>query len=184
MIRLDDGVLSAGTAMRRKKKRAGARLWAQALLFGAVFGIGAVRAQTPEAPAPTATPSLADGAARIGAGDPAGAVKILEAVAQREPKNPQAWRYLGFAYIKTKDYDRALASYRKLLEIATDMPQGLYNTGIVYALKGDTDRAFEWLQQACEERATALVNLKVEPAFDGLRGDRRFADLLRCVGLS
>jgi TolB-like protein/DNA-binding winged helix-turn-helix (wHTH) protein/Flp pilus assembly protein TadD len=54
----------------------------------------------------------------------------------------------------------------------------------VYIGLGDTDRAFEWLQRACEERATALVNLKVEPAFDGLRGDRRFADLLRCVGVS
>jgi TolB-like protein/DNA-binding winged helix-turn-helix (wHTH) protein/Flp pilus assembly protein TadD len=54
----------------------------------------------------------------------------------------------------------------------------------VYTGLGETDRAFEWLQHACEERATALVNLKVEPAFDGLRSDRRFADLLRCVGLS
>jgi hypothetical protein len=54
----------------------------------------------------------------------------------------------------------------------------------VYIGLAETDRAFEWLQHACGERATALVNLKVEPAFDGLRGDRRFADLLRCVGLS
>jgi TolB-like protein/DNA-binding winged helix-turn-helix (wHTH) protein/Flp pilus assembly protein TadD len=51
----------------------------------------------------------------------------------------------------------------------------------VYIGLGETDRAFAWLQRACEERATALVNLKVEPAFDGLRSDRRFADLLRCV---
>ena len=54
----------------------------------------------------------------------------------------------------------------------------------VYIGLGETEQAFAWLQRACEERATALVNLKVEPAFDGLRGDRRFADLLRCVGLS
>jgi len=54
----------------------------------------------------------------------------------------------------------------------------------VYIGLRDTDRAFAWLQRACEERATALVNLNVEPAFDGLRRDRRFADLLRCVGLS
>jgi TolB-like protein/DNA-binding winged helix-turn-helix (wHTH) protein/Tfp pilus assembly protein PilF len=54
----------------------------------------------------------------------------------------------------------------------------------VYIGLGETEHAFAWLQQACEERATALVNLKVEPAFDGLRGDSRFADLLRCVGLS
>jgi TolB-like protein/DNA-binding winged helix-turn-helix (wHTH) protein/Flp pilus assembly protein TadD len=53
----------------------------------------------------------------------------------------------------------------------------------VYIGLGETDRAFAWLQRACEERATALVNLKVEPAFDRLRADRRFANLLRCVGL-
>ena len=45
-------------------------------------------------------------------------------------------------------------------------------------------RAFEWLRRACEERATALVNVDVEPAFDGLRADPRFAGLRRCVGLS
>ena len=56
--------------------------------------------------------------------------------------------------------------------------------GAVYVGLGETDLAFEWLRRACEERATALVNLKVEPAFDRFRNDRRFADLMRCVGLS
>jgi tetratricopeptide (TPR) repeat protein len=54
----------------------------------------------------------------------------------------------------------------------------------VYLGLGETDRAFEWLQRACDERAAALMNLKVEPAFDRIRGDRRFAGLLGCVGLS
>lgn len=53
----------------------------------------------------------------------------------------------------------------------------------VYVGLGDTARAFEWLGRACEEHATAMVNLKVEPAFDRLRGDPRFGDLIRCVGL-
>ncbi len=48
---------------------------------------------------------------------------------------------------------------------------------------GEKDLAFEWLERACEERGAALVNLKAEPAFDPLRGDPRFAELLRCVGL-
>jgi TolB-like protein/DNA-binding winged helix-turn-helix (wHTH) protein/Tfp pilus assembly protein PilF len=49
---------------------------------------------------------------------------------------------------------------------------------------GETALAFEWLERACEERAAALVNLRVEPAFDPLRGDPRFGELLRCVGLA
>jgi hypothetical protein len=48
---------------------------------------------------------------------------------------------------------------------------------------GQTDRAFEWLQKACDERAAALMNVKVDPALDSLRGDRRFAALLACAGL-
>ena len=54
----------------------------------------------------------------------------------------------------------------------------------VYVGLGETDRASEWLGRACDERAAALMNLKVEPAFDSIRRDRRFADLLSCVGLS
>jgi hypothetical protein len=48
---------------------------------------------------------------------------------------------------------------------------------------GDTDRAFEWLQKAIEARDWQMGMLKVEPAFDGLRSDPRFAALLERVGL-
>ena len=75
-----------------------------------------------------------------------------------------------------------------LQELLRDRPGPRYiaadDVAAVYIGLGETDRAFEWLQQACEERAAALMNLKVEPAFDGLRRDRRFAALLSCVGLS
>jgi hypothetical protein len=44
---------------------------------------------------------------------------------------------------------------------------------------GDKDRAFEWLEKAYEERAGRLVYLKVLRAFDPLRSDPRFEDLVR-----
>jgi serine/threonine-protein kinase len=49
----------------------------------------------------------------------------------------------------------------------------------VYVGLGNKDRAFEWLEKAYGERAGMLVYLNVERAFDPLRSDPRFVDLLR-----
>jgi hypothetical protein len=48
---------------------------------------------------------------------------------------------------------------------------------------GRPDEAFALLEQAFDERSSALVYLKVEPRFDNLRADPRFAQLLRRIGL-
>lgn len=53
---------------------------------------------------------------------------------------------------------------------------------IVYIGLGDKEQTFEQLEKAFEDRAGWLINLKVEPRFDGLRSEPRFQDLLRRVG--
>lgn len=52
-----------------------------------------------------------------------------------------------------------------------------------YADLGEKDAAFQWLEKAYEQRIGALVHLRVNPAWDPLRDDPRFVDLLRRVGL-
>lgn len=52
-----------------------------------------------------------------------------------------------------------------------------------YALLVEKDRAFEWLEKAYEERSGWLLELKVDPVWDSLRSDPRFADLVRRIGL-
>ena len=47
---------------------------------------------------------------------------------------------------------------------------------------GETDRALDWLETACEERNASLVLLSV-PWFDTLRAEPRFQAVLRTVGL-
>jgi tetratricopeptide (TPR) repeat protein len=58
-----------------------------------------------------------------------------------------------------------------------------YDLAILYVGLGDKDRAFEHLNKAYEDRAGWIINLKVEPLFDPLRSDARFADLVRRLGL-
>jgi serine/threonine protein kinase/tetratricopeptide (TPR) repeat protein len=75
---------------------------------------------------------------------------------------------------------------RELKELALDRP-GRYvaphDLAWGYAALGDADRAMEWLEKAYAERSSALTYLEIEPLFDPLRGDPRFADLVRRVGL-
>ena len=49
---------------------------------------------------------------------------------------------------------------------------------------GDNDQAFAWLEKCMAAPSPGLITLKVEPMFDPLRGDTRFQDLLRRIGLA
>ena len=53
-----------------------------------------------------------------------------------------------------------------------------------HAMLGEKDQAFEFLEKAHQDRISFLVYLNVEPLFDGLRSDPRFANLLNRIGLS
>jgi hypothetical protein len=52
-----------------------------------------------------------------------------------------------------------------------------------YAFLNEKDEAFAYLRKAFEKRDAELVYLKFNPIFDNLRGDPRFDDLVRRVGL-
>jgi len=48
---------------------------------------------------------------------------------------------------------------------------------------GETDKAFEWLETAFEERDFWLTNITSFPEFDSLCSDRRLTSLLKKIGL-
>ncbi len=53
----------------------------------------------------------------------------------------------------------------------------------VYAALGEREQALTWLEKAYEEHSDHLAFVKVDPAWDSLRSDPRFVDILRRVGL-
>jgi hypothetical protein len=60
---------------------------------------------------------------------------------------------------------------------------GAYEVGFLYAALEKKDEAFKWLEAAYQKRDPGLTFLKIDPNFDALWSDSRFADLERRVGL-
>jgi TolB-like protein/DNA-binding winged helix-turn-helix (wHTH) protein/Flp pilus assembly protein TadD len=60
---------------------------------------------------------------------------------------------------------------------------GEFDVPQIYARLGDTQKALESLDRNYEERRALGTLLNVDPAFDSLRSDPRFGDLVRRMGL-
>jgi tetratricopeptide (TPR) repeat protein len=56
------------------------------------------------------------------------------------------------------------------------------DTALAYAMLGDRDEAFAWLEKGVERR-DLVIFVNTEPKCDNLRSDPRFAQLVRRIGL-
>jgi serine/threonine protein kinase len=52
-----------------------------------------------------------------------------------------------------------------------------------YAAVGDLDHAFDSLERAYQARSAGLIYLHLDPGYEPLRGDPRYADLVKRIGL-
>jgi serine/threonine-protein kinase len=101
--------------------------------------------------------------------------------ARRAVTGSPAWRFgLAWALIGAGQRDEAL-------RIAGDLrrdPSALDQWGLaeVYAALGDTDEAMRWLEAAYRSRWSWMLWMDFNPAFEPIRGDPRFIDLMRRVG--
>jgi TolB-like protein/DNA-binding winged helix-turn-helix (wHTH) protein/Tfp pilus assembly protein PilF len=91
---------------------------------------------------------------------------------------------LGYAYARTGQQAAALKLLNKLKGRAREEFIDPYNIAIIYVGLGDKDQGFTWLDKARQEHSPNIVWLNIEPKFDGLRSDRRFAVLVRRIGLT
>jgi len=134
--------------------------------------------QSAPPPQPPQPPTMAAAQARLAANDTAGAITILEALVAATPASVPAWTLLGSTRQQAKDYDNAIAAFRKVAELRPQAaPQMHFNVAAAYAGKQDRERAFEWLQKARDSRQVDMSQLDATREFDAIRKDPRFAKL-------
>jgi serine/threonine-protein kinase len=90
---------------------------------------------------------------------------------------------LGRIYAVLGKKSEALEVLDELKHLSAQEYVPATSLAIVYTGLGDKDQAFVWLEKAYEERSFQLQWLSVEPRWDSLRSDPRFANLQRRMGL-
>jgi serine/threonine-protein kinase len=98
--------------------------------------------------------------------------------------NPLILGASGHCYAASGNLAEARRALTELDELSRRRYVAPISRALIYIGLGDRDRAFQWLEKACEERDPWLAWLNVEPVFDSLRSDPRFPRLLRRVGLA
>jgi serine/threonine-protein kinase len=114
---------------------------------------------------------------------------LPEAVAQIEKQRAMGgdlsyWSALAYVYARAGQVALTRGAVDELKRLSRQGPVDPAVFVWAYAAMGDKELAFTWLERAYAERSNAIPALKVGPGYDPLRGDPRFDDLLRRVGLS
>ncbi len=97
---------------------------------------------------------------------------------------PAVWTMLAYVYGRSGQKEKALQELKKLQ--AANSKQQIDPAALALASMGvgDHEAAMAWLEQACSQHSNVMVTLKVEPAYDPLRSNPRFQELLRRGGLA
>jgi len=128
--------------------------------------------------------------ANLGAGYE-GTGRLPEAIAEYQKAvdlsngNADAIASLGHAYAVVGNRVEAEKIVRELEQKVMKAQASPYLPATIYAGLGNKDRAFELLEEAYRDKSLDVAwILKPDPRTDNLRGDPRFQDLLRRVGLT
>jgi TolB-like protein/tetratricopeptide (TPR) repeat protein len=109
--------------------------------------------------------------------------RYLEAAQKfKELGGPHALGHLGNIYARQGRVAEATAIIEQMKQEVQRSGIGRYEIALIYAGRGDKDRAFEWLQTALKTRDKGMLYLRIDPCVDPLRSDGRFQQLISAVG--
>jgi len=111
------------------------------------------------------------------------AIVELQKVMAQSPDSVNSLGRLGYAYGRAGKKAEALSIVDDLRQRSKRAYVPAYIVAVVYIGLGDKGASFAWLDKAYDERSDFLTFLKVDPVFNDLRPDPRFAELVRRVGL-
>jgi tetratricopeptide (TPR) repeat protein len=95
---------------------------------------------------------------------------------------PHALGHAGNTYARMGQIAEAPQMISRAEQYVQKEGVGRYEIALNYAGLGEKDEAFAWLEKSFAAHDKRLTYLQIDPCLDPLRSDKRFQDLIRCVG--
>jgi len=111
------------------------------------------------------------------------AIAELQKAAVISRDSPPMLGSLGHAFGVAGNKAEAGKILGQLLEQSKKQYVSPFYVSIVYAGLHENEKALDWLEKAYEDRSNAIIFVKVDPDFDGLRSNPRFQALLHRLAL-
>jgi len=100
-----------------------------------------------------------------------------------EGEPPNFLAMLGYAYGVAGEKEAARQVFQKMEYVGRRRYVASYDWAVLHAGSAENDAALQRLKQAVDEREPRVIWLKLEPAFESVRNDRRFQGLIRRLEL-
>ncbi len=111
------------------------------------------------------------------------AIAAFQRAIQLSPPSPRVLGALGRTFARAGKPRQAHKILDELGELAKKRYVSPFELASIYFAMKQLDRGFEWLTQAYRDRCFELLAIKVDPKFDSVAGDPRFAALFSQLGL-
>ena len=112
------------------------------------------------------------------------AIETFKTEAELSPQRSTTRAYMAVAHAFAGEVAEARKLLTELEERARDSFVSAFDFALIHFALDEDDLGFEWMDKAVKERAPWLTWLAVDPMFDRVRGDARFAALLSALDLA
>jgi serine/threonine-protein kinase len=90
---------------------------------------------------------------------------------------------LARAYALAGKQEAAITLLHQLEKLSAERYVAPFEFALVHFALGHSGVGYRWLSKACKDRCFELISIKLDPIFDPLRSDPRFAGIARQVGV-
>lgn len=84
----------------------------------------------------------------------------------------------GIELLERKEYDRAVDAFQACIALRKDLPEPYYNVACAYSLKGEKEKAIEWLAEALARGFREEAHIAQDRDLDPIRDEPAFRALM------